>query len=227
MQALGPRVLKHPERGDEFEVILFHFTLGLFWHLICVFLFSRVFAFFSHFSCGILIFQFVGLFLGFCFFTHFSGGILIFQWDAHISRFFRHGAKRPGDQILKCPTPLCLVESLNLKSALECCLDERLPLNSVGIRVAKRDVLRLVPRVSHGILVSTYFCYTPLCKTDSYYSGLGKCLDLPKCQGTVEQWDSCPPSFFGKPCWLHSIPLRLPDVPLHFPSVQSLFPHNP
>lgn len=97
----------------------------------------------------------------------------------------------PGkSQILECPTTLCLMENLNLKSALECCLDESLPLNSVGIRVAKRDVLRLVPRVSHGILVSTYFCYTPLCKIDSYYSGLGKCLDLPKCQGTVEQWDS-------------------------------------
>jgi hypothetical protein len=97
-----------------------------------------------------------------------------------------------GPQILKCPTTLCLMENLNLKSALECCLDESLPLNSVGIRVAKRDVLRLVPRVSQGILVSTYFCYTRLCKTDSYYSGLGKCLDLPKCQGTVEEWDIAP-----------------------------------
>jgi hypothetical protein len=56
------------------------------------------------------------------------------------------------------------MKNLNLKSALESCLDESLPLNSVGIRVVKRDVLRLVPRVSHGILMSTYFCYTPLCK---------------------------------------------------------------
>jgi hypothetical protein len=76
--ALGHQVLKHPERGDRYEVILFDFTIGLFWHQICVFLFSRVFSFFSHFSCGILIFQFCGSFLGFFFFTYFSGGILIF-----------------------------------------------------------------------------------------------------------------------------------------------------
>jgi hypothetical protein len=55
--ALGPQVLKHPERVDGYEVILFYFTLGLFGRLICVFLFSRVSNFFSHFSCRILIFQ--------------------------------------------------------------------------------------------------------------------------------------------------------------------------
>ncbi len=44
----------------------------------------RILSFFSHFSCWILILQFVGLSLGFCFFTHFWGGILIFQLDAHI-----------------------------------------------------------------------------------------------------------------------------------------------
>jgi hypothetical protein len=80
--ALGPQVLKHPERGDGFEVILFYSWSFLASNM-CVSI-LRVLSFFSHFSCGILIFQFVGLFLGFCFFTHFSGGILTFQLDAHI-----------------------------------------------------------------------------------------------------------------------------------------------
>jgi hypothetical protein len=43
--ALGPQVLKHPERGDGIEGILFYFTLGLLWHLICVFLFLGFFLF--------------------------------------------------------------------------------------------------------------------------------------------------------------------------------------
>ncbi len=85
--------------------------------------------FFSHFSCGILIFQFVGLFLGFCFFTHFSGGILIFligctyiiEVGADISRFFRRGASLPcGEPESKiCPWML-----FGWKSATEFCWDQ-------------------------------------------------------------------------------------------------------